>query len=89
MALKDLEVRYACLRLSDYKLADGEGLHLLVRSNGSKLWRMKYRFEAKEKLLSFGTYPAVSLADVRLRRAEAKLALAEGRDPGAKPRARW
>ncbi len=44
MALKDLEVRYATKRAKDYKLADGEGLHLLVRPNGSKLWRMKYRF---------------------------------------------
>jgi hypothetical protein len=85
MALKDLEVRYATKRAKDYKLADGEGLHLLVRPNGSKLWRMKYRFEGKEKLLSFGAYPKVSLADARLRRAEARLALAAGKDPGAKP----
>ena len=83
MALKELEVRYATKRAKDYKLADGEGLHLLVRPNGSKLWRMKYRFAGKEKLLSFGAYPQVGLADARLRRAEAKLALAEGKDPGA------
>jgi integrase len=84
MALKDLEVRYATKRAKDYKLADGEGLHLLVRPNGSKLWRMKYRFAGKEKLLSFGAYPQVSLADARLRRAEARLALAAGTDPGAR-----
>jgi hypothetical protein len=84
MALKDLEARYASKRAKDYKLTDGAGLYLLVRPNGSKLWRMKYRFGDKEKLLSFGAYPEVSLAAARLRRAEAKIALAQGSDPGGK-----
>ncbi|QJU58359.1 integrase arm-type DNA-binding domain-containing protein [Sphingomonas sp. AP4-R1] len=84
MALKELEARYATKRSKDYKLADGGGLYLLVRPTGSKLWRMKYRFADREKLLSFGRYPDLSLADARLKRAEAKLALAAGRDPGAK-----
>ncbi|OHT22049.1 tyrosine-type recombinase/integrase [Edaphosphingomonas haloaromaticamans] len=84
MALKELEVRYATKRAKDYKLTDGEGLHLLVRPNGSKLWRMKYRFEGREKLLSFGAYPQVSLAEARLKRAKARLMLAEGKDPGAR-----
>ncbi len=84
MALKELEVRYATKRAKDYKLADGEGLYLLVRPNGSKLLRMKYRFNAKEKLLSFGAYPGTSLADARFRRAEAKVALGQGRDPGTR-----
>jgi integrase len=82
MRLKDLEVRHAAPREKDYKLADGGGLHLLVRPNGSKLWRMKYRFAGKEKLLSFGAYPSVSLGDARLERAKAKIALAAGLDPG-------
>ncbi|WP_019831074.1 tyrosine-type recombinase/integrase [Sphingomonas sp. PR090111-T3T-6A] len=85
MALKELEVRYATKRSRDYKLADGEGLHLLVRPNGSKLWRMKYRFEGREKLLSFGAYPQLGLAEARLKRAAARLELAAGRDPGARP----
>ncbi len=84
MALKELEVRHAAKRAKDYKLADGEGLYLLVRANGSKLWRFKYRFGGKEKLLSFGAYPVTSLADARLRRAAAKVALGRGGDPGAK-----
>lgn len=84
MALKDLEARYATKRAKDYKLTDGEGLYLLVRANGSKLWRFKYRFAGKEKLLSFGQYPPVGLADARLRRAKAKVALGQGLDPGAK-----
>jgi len=88
MALKELEVRYATKRAKDYKLTDGEGLYLLVRPNGSKLWRMKYRYGGKEKLLSFGGHPAVSLAEARLRRAKAKVVLGEGGDLGAgkKPR---
>ncbi|MBG6120281.1 MULTISPECIES: Arm DNA-binding domain-containing protein [unclassified Sphingobium] len=85
MPLKELEVRYATKRSRDYKLADGQGLYLLVRPTGSRLWRMKYRFDGKEKLLSFGRYPEVTLAQARLRRAEAKLAIARGEDPG--PRA--
>ncbi|WP_227698603.1 tyrosine-type recombinase/integrase [Sphingomonas hengshuiensis] len=83
MPLKELEARYATKRAQDYKLADGAGLYLLVRPNGSKLWRMKYRFDGKEKLLSLGRYPDLSLAEARLRRAEAKVALGQGRDPGA------
>lgn len=84
MALKELEARYATKRAKDYKLADGGGLYLLVRPNGSKLWRLKYRFDGKEKLLSLGRYPDLSLAEARLRRAEAKVALGKGIDPGAK-----
>jgi hypothetical protein len=84
MALKELEARYATKRPRDYKLADGGGLYLLVRPNGSKLWRLKYRFGGKEKLLALGRYPDVSLAEARLRRAEAKIALSRGTDPGAK-----
>ena len=84
MALKELEARHAARRGKDYKLADGEGLYLLVRANGSKLWRFKYRFAGKEKLLAFGAYPAVGLVEARLRRAEAKVTLGKGVDPGAK-----
>ncbi len=89
MPLKEIEVRYATKRFKDYKLADGKGLYLLVRLNGSRLWRMKYRFDGTEKLLSLGRYPDVSLARERLRRAEAKLALARGEDPGPKTAARY
>lgn len=65
-----------------YKLADGGGLYLQVNTNGSKYWRMKYRFAGKEKKLSFGTYPDVSLADARAKRDEARKNLANGSDPG-------
>ena len=65
-----------------YKLADGGGLYLQVNTNGSKYWRMKYRFAGKEKKLSFGAYPDVSLADARAKRDEARKTLANGSDPG-------
>ncbi len=52
-------------------------------ARGSKLWRLKCRSAGKVKLLAFGVYPAVSLAAGRLRRAGAKMALGQGRDPGA------
>lgn len=63
------------------KYADGGGLFLYVPTTGSKLWRMAYRFEQKNKLLSFGEYPTVSLKMARERRDAAKKLLAEGIDP--------
>jgi integrase len=65
------------------KLADGGGLFLLITPTGGKLWNMKYIFEGKEKKLSFGAYPAITLADARQRRDDAKKLLANGQDPGA------
>lgn len=82
MPLKELEVKYTTKRQRPYKLADGGGLHLLVQPTGSKLWRLKYRFEGKEKLLSFGKYPVVTLAMARQKRTEAKALLDAGKDPG-------
>lgn len=64
-----------------YKLSDGGGLHLLVKPNGRKLWRFRYRFMAVEKMLALGAYPDVSLASARKRRDDAKKLLAEGQDP--------
>ncbi|EBG0414892.1 DUF4102 domain-containing protein [Salmonella enterica subsp. enterica serovar Typhimurium] len=64
-----------------YKLADGGGLYLLVNPNGSRYWRMKYRYAGKEKLLSIGVYPDVTLAEARDKRTQAKRILAAGDDP--------
>lgn len=64
------------------KLFDGGGLFLLVTPQGGKLWRLKYRFDGKEKLLAAGTYPEVSLANARDRREQARKLLANGVDPG-------
>ncbi len=55
-------------------------LFLLVTPKGSKYWRFKYRFQAKEKLLALGVYPAVSLSEARLKRDQAKKQIAEGID---------
>ena len=81
MALSDIAVRKAASRERPYKLADGGGLHVLVQPNGNKYWRFKYRHAGKEKLLSFGRYPIITLADARRRRDEAKKLLSAGTDP--------
>jgi hypothetical protein len=72
-----------------YKLHDDNGLRLLVRPNGSKLWRMRYRFLDKQKELHIGVWPQVGIADARNRRDEAKARIASGIDPAVeKKRAR-
>lgn len=81
--LSELQVRNAKPQPKEYKITDGGGLHLLISPSGGKLWRMKYRYDGKERQLAFGAYPAVSLADARQRRADAKKLLANGVDPGA------
>jgi integrase len=63
------------------KLFDGGGLFLLIQPSGSKWWRFKYRFQGKEKLLSLGVYPEISLAVARQRRDKARTLVAEGVDP--------
>ena len=81
MELTDTAIRRSHPSEKPYKLADGKGLYLLVNPSGSKLWRWKYRHEGKEKLMAFGAYPDVSLADARVRHAEARRLLAAGSDP--------
>jgi integrase len=87
MSLTDTAIRRSRGADKPYKLADGKGLYLLVNPSGSKLWRWKYRHEGKEKLMPFGAYPDVSLADVRLRHAAARRLLAAGSDPMAERKA--
>lgn len=62
MALSDITVRTAKARDKQYKLSDAAGLHLLIKPNGNKYWRLKYRFAGKEKLLSIGLYPVIGLS---------------------------
>ncbi|ENM2866113.1 tyrosine-type recombinase/integrase [Citrobacter koseri] len=81
MKLNARQVDAAKPREKTYKLADGAGLYLEVVPSGSRYWRMKYRFNGKEKRMAFGVYPAVSLAQARALRDEAKKKLAEGIDP--------
>ena len=65
------------------RLFDGHGLYLEVSPAGGKLWRLKYRFQRREKRLSFGIYPDIGLRDARERRDAARKLLAHGIDPSA------
>lgn len=81
MALTDAAIRTAKPRNKPYKLADEKGMFLYVTPTGGKLWRLKYRFDGKEKLLSLGVYPDVSLRDARASRDEARKLHANKVDP--------
>ena len=82
MALTDTAIRNAKPSQKPIRLFDGGGLYLEVSPAGGKLWRLKYRFDAKEKRLALGIYPDVTLAKARERRDEARRLLTEGIDPG-------
>jgi integrase len=84
MSLSDTACKNAKAKEKQYRLADGDGLHLLVQPNGSKLWQLRYQYLEKENILSFGKYPIVTLAEARGRRDEAKKLLAKGINPSAK-----
>ncbi len=86
MALTDTQIRNAQLKDRPYKLSDGGGLHLLVKPSGTKLWRLKYRHEGKEKLLSFGAYPDVTLKAARKARDDARELIAQDLDPSEQRR---
>src|SRR5579871_165341 len=81
MLLSDAACRTAKPTAVISKLSDGRGLQLWVQPNGSKLWRLAYRFGRKQKLLSLGPYPTVSLSDARDEREKAKKLLVKGIDP--------
>lgn len=82
--LTQVAVQAAKPREKAYKLSDGNGLHLLVETSGSKLWRFRYQFERKEKMLSFGSFPEVTIAQARQKRDDARAVLATGIDPARK-----
>jgi integrase len=84
MLLSYFEINAVKPRSKPFKLTDGDGLHLLVQPSGSKLWRFRYQFAGTEKMLALGAYPAVSLADARTRRDEARKQLQAGIDPSVK-----
>ena len=87
MALTDTVIRKATAKLTVYRLTDGGGLYLQVTPAGGRLWRWKYRFDGREKLMSFGSYPDVSLSLARERHVEARKLLASGTDPMAERKA--
>ena len=86
--LTDVQIRKAKAADKPYKLTDGGGLHVYVTSAGGKLWRLRYEFERKEKLLSIGPYPSVGLAEAREVATNAKRLLREGKDPAVEKRLR-
>ena len=83
MPLTDTAIKKVKPGPKPVKLSDGRGLYLLVNPVGSKLWRCKYRVLGKEKVLSLGAYPDVSLAQARDGVDQARKVLAAGGDPMA------
>ena len=79
--LTENAVREASIREKQYKIYDGDGMFLLIHPNGSKNWRMKYTFDGKSKLASFGVWPGISLKEARQRRHEAKQKIKMGINP--------
>jgi integrase len=86
MPLTDLKCRNSKGQTKPYKLSDGGGLHLLVNPDGSRYWRLAYRWLGKQRTLALGTYPIVGLMEARAGREEAKRNLANGIDPSAAKR---
>ena len=88
MPLSDTSARMAKPREKSYKLTDGHGLYLEVAPSGSRYWRLKYRFDGKEKRLALGVYPVVTLARAREDALEARRLLHDGIDPGERKKER-
>ncbi|EDK5237464.1 integrase [Salmonella enterica] len=87
MSLTDAKIRAAKPDEKPYKLADSGNMFLLVHPNGSRYWRLRYRFRGKERTLALGVYPDVSLSDAREKRDAARKLIAEGIDPCEQKRA--
>lgn len=81
MLLSDIQIKRAKPKEKPYTLNDGAGLSLLIDVNGSKGWRFRYRFIGKPKMISFGVYGEISLAEARRKRDEARALLAKGINP--------
>jgi integrase len=81
MALTDTSIRNAKPADKTYAIADERGLSIQIKPSGGKWWRLRYRFDGKEKMLSLGTYPDVGLKEAREKRDEARKLIAAGVDP--------
>lgn len=79
--LSDVQIRNAKPKAKQSMLYDGDGLFLLISASGSKGWRFKFRLHGKERLMSFGTYPEISLSEAREKRLEARKLVEKGIDP--------
>jgi integrase len=87
MGLTIKEIDGAKPKDKPYKLTDGGGLCLLIAPSGAKLWRWRYYFAGKEKMMALGEYPLITLKEARERHSEARKALANGIDPMAERKA--
>jgi integrase-like protein/Arm domain-containing DNA-binding protein len=87
VSLTETAIKAAKPAEKPYKLFDERGLYLLVNPRGGRLWRLKYRIAGREKLLSIGAYPDLSLVKARERRDEARRLLADQIDPSARKKA--
>jgi len=81
MPITDIQCKTAKPKEKTWRMSDGAGMYLEIAPGGAKYWRMKYRFAGKEKRLSFGVYPEVSLLEARDRRDQARRLLRDGKDP--------
>lgn len=79
--LTDITIKRSKAKDKPYKVSDSGGLYLLIHPNSGKYWRLKYRFQGKEKVLALGVYPEITLLEARERRDQAKKILANGNDP--------
>jgi integrase len=86
MSLTEVAIRAARAAQRPYKVSDEKGLYLLVKPNGARLWRYKYRHAGIEKLLAIGRYPDVSLREARDRRDDARKLVANHVDPSLRKR---
>jgi len=88
MPLSDTAIRNTKPKDKPFKLADEKGMFLLVNPNGSKYFRLKYRFDGKEKVLALGVYPDTSLKHAREKREQAREQIANGIDTPTKTKKR-
>ena len=79
--LTELSIKQAKPKQKQYKLTDGEGMYLRIYPNGSKYWQLQYWFEGKQRILSFGVWPDISLKEARDKRFEAKKKIKGGINP--------
>jgi integrase len=86
--LTELSIKQAKPKQKQYKLTDGEGMYLRIYPNGSKYWQLQYWFDSKQKILSFGVWPNVSLKEARDKRFAAKKIIKEGIDPNVENKKR-
>ena len=85
--LTDVACKSSAARVSSYKVIDGEGLTLVVKPSGSKLWQLRYRFVGIEKTLSLGQYPLVTLKEARAAAQTARKLVSDGVDPSSQKKA--